>query len=523
LGNAINVGKKKMKRNLTMILFAMIFLFNEIQAKSFKSFPVEMGNDTDIVVHGKEGLMQISDPNFPLVQLPADFQSNRTTKRFNPSKGEEVEILNARGPGCVRHFWITTTAIPTGRTSNIRIKIYCDDNETPLVDMKMNQFFGVLLKDEPYRIESAPIKILPKSGFNSYFPIPFQKSCRMILCNTDDTKPGIWSMVNWHSYDKGVEITPYRFHASYRVESPAEEMGTYLVGDIPGRGFVAGLLTGIRRTDFKDIIYHTGGDTWLLDGEINPHVLRGIGVEDVFGQSFGFNLDNSQWSGCPFVDVNGGDCSEGVAYRFFGPDCVYFKSSMVLRMGSRANHTESVIYYYLDESRHDIPKVKTPEKWLLSGPFECKTKKDFDKVEFPEKPVSQWPDSWQWGNRTLKPVELASERTWLDFTRCFRRNKNGNTGTQPVDAAAYAQTSIDMDAQRQCFLHLGFDDWIKIWVNGVAISSIQHNNGFAVERIPVNLKKGENAILVKISNQDNIEWRCWAFSCRIESTRFTEK
>jgi hypothetical protein len=313
-----------MKNSLALILLvAGIFLLRETQAGTIKIFPAEMGNIKDSVVQWKEGLIKLSDPNFPLVQLPADFQSNRTTKRFNPSKGEEIEILNAMGPGCVRHFWITTTANATGRNSNIRIKIYCDNNETAAVDMKLNQFFSVLLKDEPYRIESAPIKVLPKSGLNSYFPIPFQKFCRIILINPDDTKPGIWSMVDWHSYDKETEITPYRFHASYREESPAEELGTYLIGDIPGRGFVAGLSMGIRRTDFKDIIYHTGGDTWLLDGEMNPHVLRGIGVEDFFGQSFGFNLDNSQWSGCPFVDVNGDKCAEGVAYRFFGPDCVY--------------------------------------------------------------------------------------------------------------------------------------------------------------------------------------------------------
>ena len=51
----------------------------------------------------------ISDLNFPLIRLPATFDSQRTTKRVDLAAGKEVEIINVRGPGCVRHFWITAT------------------------------------------------------------------------------------------------------------------------------------------------------------------------------------------------------------------------------------------------------------------------------------------------------------------------------------------------------------------------------------------------------------------------------
>ena len=101
------------------------------------------------------------------------------------------------------------------------------------------------------------------------------------------------------------------------------------------------------------MIWHTGGDTWLLDGETNPHVLRGIGSEDLFGHSFGMYPDMSAWTGAPHVVGLNADCAEVVAYRFFGADSVTFNSSLSLRFGTRANDMESVLYYYKAmESRH---------------------------------------------------------------------------------------------------------------------------------------------------------------------------
>ena len=116
----------------------------------------------------------ISDPNFPLIQLPAEYDSHRTTKRFDPKSGQGEEILNVKGPGCVRHFWITATS-----PERLQIEITYDGADKPQINMRMHHFFGVLLNQKAYRIESAPIKLLPKSGFNSYFPIPFQKSCKI--------------------------------------------------------------------------------------------------------------------------------------------------------------------------------------------------------------------------------------------------------------------------------------------------------------------------------------------------------
>ena len=295
----------------------------------------------------------LSDPVFPLMQLPVEYTSRRATKRFDLDPGQSVDILSAGGPGCVRHFWITSKLPDV-----LDIEIACDV-EQPQVRMTLHQFFGVLLAKDPYRIESAPLKLLPRNGYNAYFPLPFQESCRITLRNSGQASSSVWSMVNWQEYPENQAITPYRLHALFTEEKPAEPLGTTLLGAVQGSGFVAGLFHAVRRHDFRDMVWHTGGDTWLLDGETNPHVLRGIGSEDLFGHSFGMYPEMSAWTGAPHVIGLNADCSEVVAYRFFGADSIKYNASLSLRFGTRANDMESVLYYGWPQSLdHEMGKIR---------------------------------------------------------------------------------------------------------------------------------------------------------------------
>ena len=452
----------------------------------------------------------ISDPNFPLVQLPATYESHRTTNRATLEEGQEYDLIDVDGPGCVRHFWITPSD-PEG----LDLAITCDGAAKPQAEMTMLQFFGVLLGKAPYRIESAAIKLLPKSGCNSYFPIPFQSSCRIVLRNTAPETIGIWSMVDWQKYDPRTILTPYRLHALFSEEKPGEALGTTLLGGIGGRGFVAGMFHAIRRHDYRDMIFHTGGDTWLIDGESNPHVLRGIGTEDVFGHSFGVYKDLSQWSGGPHAVGEDGECSEFVAYRFFGPDSVRFETSLSLRFGTRANDVENVLYYYKDLNT-EAPAVECLSKWTLSGPFEVTDYEQFEDETLREDVAEGTVGECDLEGRRLAPVEMEPEHTWVDFTRWFRRDLEGNYGTQPDNCAAFARTVLASQEDRKVKLRLGFDDWMKIWLNGQPVARLKHDHGFEVSEVPVTLTKGDNVLVVRLSNFDNIEWRCWAFSCVID-------
>ena len=469
----------------------------------------------------------ISDLNFPLVRIPSNFTSHRTTKRDNPEPGKSVVLFDAKGPGCVRHFWITCRTAGAKSSQAFRLTITVDGAKIPQVDMPLGQFFGVMLGQEAYRIESAAIKVLPRNGYNCYLPIPFAKSCRITLTNVHDQVGKIWSMVNWQKYKSSESLTPYRLHAVYHEAMPAEKSGSFLMANVSGRGFVAGMVKAVREIDRSDRWFHTGGDLWLIDGETDPHALRGIGGEDVFGYSFGVHESLSQWTGTPYL-FNGDKQQAGeiVAYRFFGPDPVAFDSSLVLRFGSKANDLESVVYYYHEEST-TAPQVESPDEWTILGPFECKTFDDFSRVEFPEKNSAEWPASWQanFGQYeskkplTFRPTAVHSEHTWVDFTRWLRTPKRTNVGTQPVEVSAYATTTITSDKEERIELLVGFDDWMKLWINGQPVAERRHDNGFTMSTIPVSLHPGKNRVLLKLSNFDNQQWRLWAFSFRVRRPR----
>ena len=50
-----------------------------------------------------------------------------------------------------------------------------------------------------------------------------------------------------------------------------------------GRGFVAGLFMGAIHKDHSDMVFHTGGMRILIDGETEPHAIRGCNMEDDYG------------------------------------------------------------------------------------------------------------------------------------------------------------------------------------------------------------------------------------------------
>ena len=468
--------------------------------------------------------MNFPDPNFPFIQLPMQFRARRHTMRDRQAAmGKTIEVFRARGPGCVRHIWFSPNPIDRPRTTedykdnsntNSIIKIYVDDESEPLVNMDLKRLCGVLLDQSPYRVDNAGFTVLTRrlgsvhgDSFNIYLPIPFAKSCRITMEPLMDQF--IRFMADWQQYPEGTDITPYRLQAVYRSESPASHHSSYLMADVSGKGFVAGIVKGIRQRDYSDVIFHTGGQVWMIDGETDPHVIRGYNEEDDFGLCFGYHEVMTRWIGCTYHRYGSEYDQDGVVYRFFGTDPVTFDSSLLLRCGSRADDTETVVFYYRVPESQAHP-VASPELWEIAGPFECGNYEQFLQPEIPEEATGAWTGRFQ--EVEFSVYSAKTEHTWIDLSTYCR------SGFQDqLDRSAYARTTIESAEEQSVQIRFGFDDWLTVWLNGENLGTFRHDHGFEAINVPARLKKGGNELMVKLSNFENTTHGCWAMSCAIEN------
>ena len=465
-----------------------------------------------------------SDPIMPLIQLPVDFSTYRqNSNAATIEPGKYLDMLNVKGPGCVHSIWLL---LAEGK----RIEIVADGATVPQVNMPAPDFFGTLLGLEPYHINSAAIVSMPNKfvrdkfgggepGYTSYLPIPFQDSCRIRIYA--ETKGGVAGMVNWHKYADDVKITPYRFHVAHKVMNPAYPRGSQMsTADISGAGFIAGIFMGVRQLAEDDLIYHQGGFTFLIDGETNPHAIRGSNMEDDYGFTWGFHETMTPWFGSPYFKMTPKQNTNNpktlfnyradvVAYRFMGPDPISFESSMSMKVGTRPDNTETVIYYYKKQETQ-ATTVNTPVKWQITGTLPCKTTETFE-TKLPEGLLGDWGDSVQIDTEKYKVHELSSDHSWVNFHPLYFTPSW--TPLALTEQAAYAKGSVQRKKAGKGILRLAFDDWMGIWVNGEKIGNFYHEAGFRSAEIKVNLRQGENEIILKSVNFDKIQnVRLWAFS-----------
>ena len=85
-----------------------------------------------------------------------------------------------------------------------------------------------------------------------------------------------------------------------------------------------------------------------------------------------------------------------------------------------------------------------------------------------------------------------------------------------MDVSAYAVGKVHVNKSGLYDIYIGYDDWLSLWINDEpVITSGHHNSGFAIDKETRALPAGDVEIRVKLSNQDNFQWRLWAFHVKI--------
>ncbi|MBI3118395.1 MAG: DUF2961 domain-containing protein [Candidatus Hydrogenedentes bacterium] len=197
--------------------------------------------------------------------------------------GTTATLGEMEGPGVINHIWMT----PVGEYRLMILRFYWDGETEPSVVAPVGDFFaaGWGLGKEP-RITSLAVCVNPRSGFNSYWQMPFRKHCKVTMENLGEKRASLYYQIDY-SLEDVPEDTPY-FHAQFRRVNPLPYKEVYTIVDgIKGRGHYVGTY----------LAHGANSEGWWGEGEIKFYIdgggefptSCGTGEEDYFCGSYGYN------------------------------------------------------------------------------------------------------------------------------------------------------------------------------------------------------------------------------------------
>ena len=131
-------------------------------------------------------------------------------------------------------------------------------------------------------------------------------------------------------------------------------------------------------------------------------------------------------------------------------------------------------------------------RWLAAGPF---LGDNLDAASHLAEEASLRPLVGQSaGDAVWTTVEhLGYSAEVLDFSAL---------GDQANGMSNYAFTLVKSDREQKGFLWLGYDERIRVWLNGEVVYEDPSRHVFALadKRIPIRLREGENRLLLKVGN-----------------------
>ena len=292
--------------------------------------------------------------------------------------GSTFVLGEIEGPGVINHIWMT----PVGDYRLLIFKFYWDGEEEPSVEVPVGDFFaaGWGMGKEP-RISSLAICVNPRSGFNSYWQMPFRKRCKVTMENLGEKQGCVYYQIDY-SLEAVAEDTPY-FHAQFRRTNPLPAKEVYTIVDgIKGRGNYVGtyLAHGANSPGW----WGEGEIKFYIDGDGEFPTICGTGEEDYFCGSYGYrerkvkgeyvyDSFSSLYTGFYHVPHKGEQRRFG-EYRWHITDPVRFEQDLRITIQSLGwqsggrylpleDDLASVAYWYQVEPHHPFPPL--PEKAAL--------------------------------------------------------------------------------------------------------------------------------------------------------------
>ena len=287
------------------------------------------------------------------------------------ASGEVFELANVTGQsGEIRHIWITDNA-PTRR---LVFRIYWDGSDIPSVEVPLNDFFANTDNDVFRQLNSLPVCVNPRRGFNCYWTMPFRTGFRITVENQHSDSVTVYYQFDY--LEKEVPADALYFHAQFRRVNPLpyREVFTILDG-VHGAGQYVGtyLFWGVNNCDW----WGEGEIKFYMDGDRDYPTICGTGTEDYFCGSWNFDVNGEyrEFSG-PYTGLAKVLKPDGLyrsqqrfsLYRWHITDPVCFRQDLrvtIQALGWRSegrylplqDDISSVAYFYLNRICDTPPQL----------------------------------------------------------------------------------------------------------------------------------------------------------------------
>jgi hypothetical protein len=224
-------------------------------------------------------------------------------------------------------------------------------------------------------LNSIPVTVNPGSAFNSYWPMPFRKKCKITMENIGHEEMYLYYQINYSLTD--IPDDAAYFHAQFRRSNPTRGALHTLVDGIKGKGHYVGTY----------MAWQVNNRGWWGEGEIKFYMdddkkyptIAGTGTEDYFLGSYNFeNKKERQYErySTPYAGLHQIIRPDGMyesqqrfgLYRWHVQDPIRFEKALkvtIQDLGWRSEHRylqqksdiSSVTFWYQLEPHAPFPEL----------------------------------------------------------------------------------------------------------------------------------------------------------------------
>ncbi|MER3376220.1 MAG: DUF2961 domain-containing protein [Allomuricauda sp.] len=284
--------------------------------------------------------------------------------------GETFTLADIDDEGAIQHIWMT----PTGNWRFSILRFYWDGEKEPSVEVPVGDFFGMGW-GEYTPLNSLPITVNPGSAFNTYWPMPFRKKCRITMENIGTEEMYLYYQIDYTLTD--VPDDAAYFHAQFRRSNPTEGALYTLIDGVKGKGHYVGTYMAWQVNNRG--WWGEGEIKFYMDGDKKFPTIAGTGTEDYFLGSYNFeNKKKREYESysTPYAGLHQIIKPDGLydsqqrfgLYRWHIQDPVRFDKDLKITiqdLGWRSDHRylqqksdiSSVVYWYQAEPHAKFPAL----------------------------------------------------------------------------------------------------------------------------------------------------------------------